>query len=257
MNDVFKLPGSSYKELQKIIQAYGSGKKGTIVQLDELSQSSGAPSTVISRNNGFLVQVKLVTEGKKKSATDLGRKLASAYVNDIDDEVCRIWREIVEADDFLTRMVTTVKIKGEMDRTEYVNHIVYSSGVTSTNNARSGAGTIIEIFKLIGVIEERDGKFTAIKVKKAGETVEVIDSLQPRNIIEIMDDTSVDNSVNVMSQKNTVGNKDEYIEQPYVCESGKTAKIVIPIDATNDDVYALRDLLEIIMKRKFKMKIDV
>mgnify|MGYP006062475219 FL=1 len=42
-----------------------------------------------------------------------------------------------------------------------------------------------------------------------------------------------------------------------MCESGKTAKIVIPIDATEDDVYALRDLLEIIMKRKFKMRIDV
>ena len=116
MSDIFKLPGSSYKELQKIIQAYGTSKKGSVVQLDELSQSSGAPSTVISRNNGFLVQIKLVTEGKKKSATDLGRKLASAYVNDIEEEVCRIWKEIIDANDFLSRMVTTVRIKGEMDK---------------------------------------------------------------------------------------------------------------------------------------------
>lgn len=257
MSDVFRLPGSSYKELQKIIQAYGASKKGVAVQLDELSQSSGAPSTVISRNNGFLVQVKLVTEGKKKSATDLGRKLASAYVNNIDDEVCRIWKEIVDADDFLTRMATTAKIKGEMDKTEYVNHIVYSSGITSSNNARSGAGTVIEIFKLIGAIEERDGKFTAMKVKQTAEIAKVTDSLQTKSIIEMIDNTTVENNVNVMSQKNIVDNKDEYIEQIYMCELGKTAKIIIPTDATNDDVYALRDLLEIIMKRKFKMKTDV
>ncbi len=256
MSDVFKLPGSSYKELQKIIQAYGTSKKGSVVQLDELSQSSGAPSTVISRNNGFLVQIKLVTEGKKKSATDLGRKLASAYVNDIGDEVRRIWKEIVDANDFLSRMVTTVRIKGEMDKTEYVNHIVYSSGVTSSNNSRSGAGTIIEIFKLVGMVEERDGKYIATKVKP-NEEVQTIDSSQVNGITEQVSNHPIMNKNDISNFKNEDISKEEYITQPYVCESGKTAKIVIPIDATEDDVYALRELLEIIMKRKFKMKIDV
>ena len=65
MSDIFKLPGSSYKELQKIIQAYGTSKKGSVVQLDELSQSSGAPSTVISRNNGFGTN-KACDRGKKE-----------------------------------------------------------------------------------------------------------------------------------------------------------------------------------------------
>ena len=256
MSDIFKLPGSSYKELQKIIQAYGTSKKGSVVQLDELSQSSGAPSTVISRNNGFLVQIKLVTEGKKKSATDLGRKLASAYVNDIEEEVCRIWKEIIDANDFLSRMVNTVRIKGEMDKAEYVNHIVYSSGVTSSNNSRSGAGTIIEIFNLVGMVEERDGKFTAAKVKP-NEEVQTIDSGQVNSTTEQVNSHPIMNKNNASNLKNEDVNKEEYITQPYVCESGKTAKIVIPIDATEDDVYALRDLLEIIMKRKFKMRIDV
>ena len=256
MSDMFKLPGSSYKELQKIIQAYGTSKKGSVVQLDELSQSSGAPSTVISRNNGFLVQIKLVTEGKKKSATDLGRKLASAYVNDIEEKVCRIWKEIIDANDFLSRMVNTVRIKGEMDKAEYVNHIVYSSGVTSSNNSRSGAGTIIEIFKLVGMVEERDGKFTVAKVKP-NEEVQTIDSGQVNSTTEQVNSHPIMNKNNASNLKNEDVNKEEYITQPYVCESGKTAKIVIPIDATEDDVYALRDLLEIIMKRKFKMRIDV
>lgn len=257
MSDVYKLPGSSYRELQKIIQAYGTNKKGVSVQLDALSQSSGAPTTVISRNNAFLVQVKLVTEGQKKSATDLGRKLASAYVNDIGDEICRIWKEIVDADDFLTRMVTTVKIKGEINKTEYVNHIVYSSGITSSNNSRSGAGTLIEIFKLIGLVEEHDGKIVALKVKPEDDVGVIANISQKSNVLgEIQQGYSVSKDFKI-STENVVESKDEYVTQPYICESGKTAKIIIPIDATEDDVYALRDLLEIIMKRKFKMNIDV
>lgn len=48
----------------------------------------------------------------------------------------------------------------------------------------------------------------------------------------------------------------EYITQLYPVESGKVAKIIIPIDAKEDDLYAIRDLLEVVMRRKFKMKLD-
>ena len=48
----------------------------------------------------------------------------------------------------------------------------------------------------------------------------------------------------------------EYITQTYPVESGKVAKIIIPIDSTEDDLYAIRDLLEVVMKRKFKIKVD-
>lgn len=49
----------------------------------------------------------------------------------------------------------------------------------------------------------------------------------------------------------------EYIVQTYPVESGKVAKISIPIDSTEDDLYAIRDLLEVIMRRKFKINLDV
>ena len=47
----------------------------------------------------------------------------------------------------------------------------------------------------------------------------------------------------------------EYITQIYPVESGKAAKIVIPIDSTEDDLWAIRDMLDIIMKRKFKINL--
>ncbi len=52
-----------------------------------------------------------------------------------------------------------------------------------------------------------------------------------------------------------LGNESDYIIQSYPVESGKIAKICIPIDSTEDDLYAIRDLLDIIMKRKFKINL--
>lgn len=47
-----------------------------------------------------------------------------------------------------------------MDRSNLVNHIVYSSGVKDSKDSRAGAGAIIEIFKSVGFFSEVDGKLT-------------------------------------------------------------------------------------------------
>mgnify|MGYP001074251118 CR=1 FL=1 len=46
----------------------------------------------------------------------------------------------------------------------------------------------------------------------------------------------------------------EYYIQSYTCESGKAAKFIIPEDATEDDLLAFCDMLDIVLKRKFKIK---
>ena len=56
MSEVFKLPGSSYEEITKIIRAYSNVKSGQALSLADLAQMSGMDKTIISRNNGFLLQ---------------------------------------------------------------------------------------------------------------------------------------------------------------------------------------------------------
>ena len=46
-------------------------------------------------------------------------------------------------------MVSAVRIRNGMDRSNLVNHIVYSSGVKDSKDSRAGAGAIIEIFKSV------------------------------------------------------------------------------------------------------------
>lgn len=160
MAESFKLPAASLEELIKIIQAYANEKEGAILSLDDISQSTGIPRTSISGNNGFLVQIGLITEGNKKSATDIGRDLGRAYISKIDDEIERLWKEVVVENDFLNRMISAVRIRNGMDRSSFLNHIIYSSGQKDTKQNRTGAGAIIEIMKSVNILNETDGKLT-------------------------------------------------------------------------------------------------
>jgi len=49
-------------------------------------------------------------------------------------------------------------------------------------------------------------------------------------------------------------NEADYITQVIPFESGKVARFSIPIDATQDDLLLLRDMFEVILKRKFKFE---
>lgn len=160
MAETFKLPVSSYEELIKVIQAYSSVKEGTLLSLDDLSQSTGMARTVVSSNNGFLVQIGLITEGNKKTATEIGRSLGRAYTSRVDEEIVRLWKEVIGVVDFLNRMVSAVRIRNGMDRTSLLNHIIYSSGLKDNKQNRAGAGAMIEILKVAEILSETDGKLT-------------------------------------------------------------------------------------------------
>lgn len=162
MADTFKLPCSSYEELVKLFQAYANTKEGNALSLDEITQATGVPRTVVSKNNGFMVQIGLITEGNKKAATDIGRALGRAYTSKIVDEIERIWKEIIAEVDFLNRMLSAVRIRNGMDRSNFINHIIYSSGLKDGKDSRAGAGALIEIFKSVGVLSEVDGKLTVL-----------------------------------------------------------------------------------------------
>lgn len=162
MAETFKLPVSSYEELLKLFQAYASAKEGVALTLDQISQATGISRTTVSKNNGFMVQVGLITEGAKKAPTEVGRSLGRAYTSKINHEVERIWKEIILENDFLSRMVSAVRIRNGMDRTNFINHIIYSSGLKDSKEAHAGAGAIIEILKSVNILNETDGKLVVI-----------------------------------------------------------------------------------------------
>jgi hypothetical protein len=60
-----------------------------------------------------------------------------------------------------------------MDRTNLINHIIYSSGLDSNNKSKAGAGAVIEVLKMAGIVEDNDGKITANSIDSASHSMNV------------------------------------------------------------------------------------
>jgi len=60
----------------------------------------------------------------------------------------------------------------------------------------------------------------------------------------------------VGTQSVTAASESDYIAQIIPTESGKVARIIIPVDATEDDLWLIRDTLDVIMKRRFKIILE-
>lgn len=191
MAETFKLPASSLEEILKIIQAYASEKDGVTLSLDDISQATGVPRTAVSANNGFLVQIGLITEGNKKSATEIGRSLGRAYISKVDYEIERIWKEIIAENDFLNRMISAVRIRNGMDRTSFLNHIIYSSGQKDTKQNRAGASAVIEVLKAVSVLCETDGKLTVGELSVTEKGEEPLNNMEQTNSREMSSITHV------------------------------------------------------------------
>lgn len=226
MAELFKLPASSYEELIKVIQAYAAEKEGTLLSLDDLSHSTGMARTIVSANNGFLVQMCLITEGNKKSATEIGRSLGRAYTSKIEEEIIRLWKEIIFEVDFLNRMISAVRIRNGMDRTNLLNHIIYSSGQKDNKQSRTGAGAIIEILKIASILNETDGKLT----------VNDVTPLEPVARAEsVTEHTSSNHQINKQSLTH-IGNTGITINININCSANE-------IDALGDKIKNLIDVL--------------
>ena len=109
----FPLPGSSYRELIKIIQGYG--RVGSDATLADVAKLTAIGETIVSGNNKFLVAVGIVKGGKKKTITPVGAELATALEHNLPEEIASKWRAVVDATDFLQNVIAAVRIRKSMD----------------------------------------------------------------------------------------------------------------------------------------------
>lgn len=149
-DEKFPLPGSSYKELSKIIAAYATISGATAP--GPVGQIAVVHETVVSRNNKFLVATGLIEGGQKKTCTALGGMLGRAIQHDQAEAISEGWRKVVNQTDFLQKIISAVRIRKGMEESALVSHIAFTSGTTKSAYGRAGAGAIIEILQLSGSI---------------------------------------------------------------------------------------------------------
>lgn len=80
--------------------------------------------------------------------------------------------------------------------------------------------------------------------------------VEPESQANIGTDVVIEKPMATTSAVAPIANEADYITQSIPCENGKVAKIAIPIDATEDDLYLIHDMLNVVLRRKFKLQID-
>jgi len=142
MAEEFPLPSSSCKELIKIIRAYG--RIGTEASLGDVSKLAVMGETSVSGNNKFLIALGIIKAGQKKAITPLGDELAKALDHEMPDEIAAKWRAVVNATDFLERVIAAVRIRKTMDEASLESHVAYSAGQPKTPAVATGARTVVD-----------------------------------------------------------------------------------------------------------------
>lgn len=149
-DDVFKLPGSSYAEVAKIIRAYGLANDNAVPK--DVADRAGMDPTNVSRNNGFLVSLGILTPGKKKSLTSAGRSLAQALDYEIPEQISVAWRALVSENEFFKKILSAVRIRGGMEVSSLRSHVAYTAGAPKKSASMTGAGTVIDVLTLAGYL---------------------------------------------------------------------------------------------------------
>src|ERR1019366_2862361 len=187
MAEEFPLPSSSYKELIKIIRAYG--RLETEANLADVAKLAVMAGTTISGNNKFLVALGIIKGGQKKTITPIGAELANALEHDLPEEVSAKWRAVVEATEFLQNVIAAVRIRKTMDESSLESHVAYSAGQPRTPAVATGARTVVDILTAAGLLKEEGGTLIAVapEPRPIAETVEqslsLSDSMTSDNVI--------------------------------------------------------------------------
>lgn len=225
-DDKFKMPQSSYEELAKVIKAYGHIEDPA--GLDEVSKLVGLHTTIISRNAGFLISSGILEPGQRKIATPVGRSLAHALEHEMPDEIRLWWREVVHQTEFLSKVLTAIKIRNGMDASTLEAHIAYSAGQPKKPQFMTGARTVIDILRAAEVIKESDGKIVAFELIEAPSETSQSSAhfATPRAITNLVTFGAED-----LAHRGSIG-------------SGYELRINVNVTCTPDDLVGLSDKLK-------------
>jgi hypothetical protein len=219
----FRLPGSPYEELVNIIVAYGTrdeaARPGDVSKLDSVHQSS------VSRNNGFLTEIGVLQGETKKLITRRGRSLALALARKDKEEIRRNWRGIVATNEFLQNVVAAVKLREGMLYPTVQAYVAHAAGQPRNKPVMTGAGAIVEILKIAGLLRE-----------EAGELVATFDGE-----LDVVEDIA-------MEELSSEGEAEPLLSATVETSEGPAVKIHVHVQCTADDLEDLAPRLRALLR---------
>ncbi len=153
------LPGNSYEVVAKILHAYAlCGDKP--VSLDEVAAKAGMAKSQVSKNNGFLVSIGLLTEGKSKTLTPEGKTLAIALGHDLEEDAAAAWRRALTESPATRSVLEMIRVQKAIPKDALPGKIAASLGEPDSQSTTTGTNSLIEVFQKAGLLKETDGKYS-------------------------------------------------------------------------------------------------
>lgn len=165
MTEKHNVPASSLVELKKIIAGYAS--EDSPMSLADASKKTGMHKTRISANSKFLVELGMIHGGASKQATDNGRKYSRAVEFKKNEIERSILANSVKQNEFLSSLVTTVRIQQGMGVEEFAKHVLFAAEQANTPQNRTGARTIADLLVEAGMLDKVDNKLTVAKTQSS------------------------------------------------------------------------------------------
>ena len=188
----FQLPVASYEVIVRILRGYFGAKAGDDpVSLSSVEEATGMKKQNISVNNKFFLSVGILERvGKGFKLTSDGLRLAQVldYVGEdtSDPEVQSAWEVITETNDFLQRVTTAVRVRGNMDIEAFARHIALTSGAPNKPQYITGARTVITILEAANkLVEDEDGTLRIVDVKSAPHITQPPTPVEPQALPSI------------------------------------------------------------------------
>lgn len=176
MAEKHSVPANSLGELKKVVAGFATANAA--MSLADVSKATGMNPTTISGNAKFLVELGLIGGAKAKQTTELGRKYARAIEHNQEDVARKLLAQAVQQNEFLSSLVSTVRIRGGMTADEFTKHVLYVADQKNNSKNRTGARTIAELLVEAGTLEENDGRLV-VATTPAGHEGEAQDPEPP------------------------------------------------------------------------------
>jgi hypothetical protein len=153
----FKLPGSGFDIITKILHAYAVAGQNSSLQ--DIAKKSGLDYTMVSRNNSFLLSIKAIEGGRQKSLTSTGKLLAIAIGNDLENEAKLHWATLFRECEETKSAIEMIKIQKGIPKEQFAGRLASTFGVVADNSNKTGLNSIADILVHAHLIREEDGKY--------------------------------------------------------------------------------------------------
>lgn len=158
------IPNSDYNKVTQIIQGYLT-KNDEALDLDQISTRSGIQRDIITRNNGFLLSIGILTSGIKKKLSEQGKKLALAIEHSDGEEINRQWESIIHQASLLEPIIQMIKVQKKATKDKWESKILQALELQSGKRTGTGISCLLTILEKANFLE-KDGK--EYSISKAG-----------------------------------------------------------------------------------------